>query len=336
MWIRALVPAALVAGLLAALPATAAPPTPETYSGTQSAYLEPRAQAEQSGESVRLAYVKVPEPGTYYADLTVNVTDESADSLQFVAISLVCKEETSIADQIGTRANIVRGETLPMSTRVYFRIKRQRGACFAYGTTMGLQSSSRPLSQRRLLARATLRISGPVSDRTVESRRFVYDDANRGFSGRSFLARPKQYAHASELVTSAGPGSTAFVTGNAYLTTCTVKGGSRDQTTDGRDLCTSSVVKRLPEGSLVRTRLLVRQYTPGGSVCATTVVPDSTRQFRVRARRHHLGIATEGTVTLSDKATCGDRIKVWTEVQVLTGPAVVVHFPGTSTGFRPL
>lgn len=334
MWIRALVPVALVAGLLAALPAAAEPPTPHTYTEPAKSYfLTPKSGAEESGKSVRLAYVKVPAPGTYYADLKVNVKDESADSVQFVAISLVCKEETSIADQIGTRANIVRGETLPMSTRVYFDVKDKRGACFAYGTTMGLKSSSTSLSQRRLLARATLTISGPVSDRTVESRRFVYDDANRGFSGRSFLAKPKQYAHASEVVTSAAPGSTAFVTGNAYLTTCTFRGGSRDQTTNGKDLCPRSV--DAPDGSLVRQRLLVRQYTPGGSVCATTVVPDSTRQFRITARRHHLGTATEGTITLSDKASCGSRIKVWTEVQVLSGPSVVVHFPATSTGFRP-
>lgn len=336
MWFRALAPAALVLGLLAALPASAEPKTPHTYSGTDSAYLTPRAGAEQSGPSVRLGYVKVPAPGTYYAELDATVKNQSVDALQLVSLSLVCKEESSVADQIGTRSNIIRGETLPMSTRVYFTIKDKRGACFAYGTTMGLQSSSKPLESRRLLARATLTISGPVSDRTEESRRFDFDDANRGFSGRSFLAKPKQQAHASELVTSAAPGSQAFVTGNAYLTTCTVLGGSRDQTTDGKDLCTRSVVKRVPDGSLVRTRLLVRQYTPGGSVCATTVVPGSTKQVRITARRHHSGAATEGTITLSSKQSCGNRIKVWTEVQVLSGPAVVVHFPATSTGFRPL
>ncbi|MBZ5735895.1 hypothetical protein K8Z61_15480 [Nocardioides sp. TRM66260-LWL] len=334
MWFRALAPAALVLGLLAALPASAEPPTPHTYSGTDSAYLTPRAGAEQSGPSVRLGYVKVPAPGTYYAELDATVKNQSVDAVQLVSLSLVCKEESSVADQIGTRSNIVRGETLPMSTRVYFTIKDKRGACFAYGTTMGLKSSSKPLTSRRLLARVTLTISGPVSDRTVESRRFDFDDANRGFSGRSFLAKPKQQAHASELVTSAAPGSQAFVTGNAYLTTCTFRGGSRDQTTDGRDLCPRSV--DAPNGSLVRERLLVRQYTPGGSVCATTVVPGSTKQFRITARRHHLGTAVEGTISLSAKQGCGNRIKVWTEVQVLSGPSVVVHFPATTTGFRPL
>lgn len=317
------------------LAATTVPASAEVYSGTTSVKLKPTSRAEQPGERVRIGYVKVPERGTYRASLTSVVTNRSADSVQYVAVSLICKEESSIEDQIGAAANTIKGETLTLNARVYFTIKK-RGACFAYGTTMGLRNSSASLSSRDLDVKSTLTIGGPVSAATKEAKRFVYDDANRGYSGRSFLAKPKVQAHAGELETSAAPGSTAFVSGNVYLTGCSHLAGSRDQTTDGKDLCTRSVVKRGAEGALVKVRLVVRQYTPGGRPCTTTIVPGSTVQKRITANRHHLPVAVQGDVTLpGSNAGCGYRVRAWTEVQVLSGPAVVVHFPSTVTAYSP-
>lgn len=324
----------LASGLLAGLLAAPAPATAAVYTGTTSEWLTPTSTVERPGPRVRIGYVKVPSPGTYLANLSAAITDDSTDSVQYVAVSLICKEETTIRDQVGAAANVVRGETLTLNARVYFSI-RKRGACFAYGTTMGLQKSSASLSSRRLKARTTLTISGPVSDATAETRRFVDNNASGDYAGRSFLAKPRVLAHAGELETQARPGSRALVTGNAYLTTCAFEGGSRDQTTNGKDLCTRAVVVRGERGTLARVRLVVRQYTPGGRVCATTVVPGSSTQVRITARRHHLPVAVKGDVTLADDAGCGSRTRAWTEVQVLDGPAVVVHFPSTVTAFRP-
>jgi hypothetical protein len=119
------------------------------------------------------------------------------------------------------------------------------------------------------------------------------------------------------------------------LTACTSDNGSRDQTTGGKKLCTPGVVKHGAAGSLVRLRLVVRQYTAQGAVCATTIVPGSTTQRRISARRHHLPVAVKGDVTLSEAAGCSSRLRAWTEVHVLDGPSVVVHFPNTVTAYRP-
>ncbi|MFC5010344.1 hypothetical protein [Nocardioides plantarum] len=324
----------LLAGLLAVVPWGAAPASAATRSDVTSAWLTPRAGANEAGPRVRLGYLKVQAPGTYSATLSAQVTDNSRDAVQIASVSLLCKENSGDEDRIGTSANVFRGETFAMGTRVYFSVK-DHGACFAYGSTMGLKTTSASLSSRRVRVRATLTVSGPVSSATRESKRFVYDDASRAYSGRSSLAKPHAFTHAAELQTAARRGSKAYVTGNTYLTTCISDGGSRDQTTNGRYLCTPGVIKHGEAGSLVRLRLVVRQYTPGGSVCETTIVPGSTTQKRISARRHHLPVAVKGAVTLPDNSRCGTKVRAWTEVQVLDGPAVVVHFPNTVTAYRP-
>ncbi len=323
--------ALVLGGVAVSAPAASA----ASYSGSTTVWLTPGSVVNATGARVSLGSVKVPSPGTYHADLSSRITDHSADSVQYVAVSLICKEETSIEDQVGSATNIVRGETRTLNARVYFSVSK-RAVCFAYGATTRLKGGSAAPSTRRLSARSTITITGPVASATRETRRFVWDDANRGYAGRSFLAKPGQYAHTGELSSSAAPGSQALVTGNVYLTTCSFQGGSRDQTTDGKDLCTAAVTRHVATGSLVQVRLVVRQYTSGGSVCATTIVPGSTAQVRITQTRHHLPVAVQGTVTLPAAAGCGSAVHAWTEVRVLSGPSVVVHFPSTVTAFRPI
>ena len=329
-----LVVGVLAAGLLAAAPWGAPPASAATYTDSTAAWLTPGAGVNESGPRVRIGYLKIQRPGTYYATLSAPIDDKSADAVQIASVSLLCKENSGDVDRVGTSANVFRGETFTLGARVYFSIK-ERGACFAYGSTMGLKRSSAPLSSRKVRVRATLTVAGPVSSATRETKRFVYDDADRGYAGKSFLAKPKVQAHAGELGTTAWRGSTAYVSGNAYLTTCVSDGGSRDQTTNGKNLCTPGVIKHGEAGSLVRLRLVARQYTAGGSVCATTIVPGTTTRKRISARRHHLPVAIQGRVTLSDSTRCGTKVRAWTEVQVLEGPSVVVHFPNTVTAYRP-
>ncbi|GAB3589440.1 hypothetical protein GCM10027446_01820 [Angustibacter peucedani] len=329
--------ALLVLGLLAGLVTGAAPASAASYTGSTSVWLYPGSVVNATGTRVSLGSVKVPSPGTYHADLSSRITDGSADSVQYVAVSLICKEETSIEDQVGAATNIVRGETRTLNARVYFSVKK-RAVCFAYGATTRLKGSSASPSTRRLSARSTITVTGPVASATRETKRFVYDDANRGYSGRSFLAKPGAYTHTGEFATTDTPGSQAVVTGNVYLTTCSFQGGSRDQTTNGKDLCTAAVTRHVSTGSLVQVRLVVRQYSAGGTrVCGTTVVPGSTTQVRITATRHHLPVAVQGTATLlgADKG-CGGPLHAWTEVRVISGPSTVVHFPSTVTAYRPI
>lgn len=326
----------VLTGLLAVLPTGASPASAARYERSTSTYLTPAGPVGVAGPRIRLGYVKVPSPGTYHATLATTITDRSADPVQLVSVSLVCKEESLTRDQIGASANVVHGERFTLTARVYFHV-RKRGACFAYGTTMGLVRSSAARTSRRVRANSTIVITGPVSSATRETTRFVDDDADRAFAGRSSLSRPGEYTHAGELATRARPGTRVLVTGNAYLTTCTAVGGSRDQTTNGRYLCTDDVVRRVAAGSLVRVRLVLRQYTPGGSVCHTAVVPGSTGLFRITAKRHHLPVGVHARTRVPDAdPRCGTLLRAWTEVRVLRGPAVVVHFPSTVTSFRPI
>ena len=92
---------------------------------------------------MRLGYVKVPSPGTYVATLATRITDTSADAVQLVSGLPICKEERGVEDQLGASANVVRGETLTLTARVHFAV-RKRAACFAYGTTMGLLRRAAP------------------------------------------------------------------------------------------------------------------------------------------------------------------------------------------------
>lgn len=300
-----------------------------------SATLTPSAQVRRNGENQKLGYLKISAPGTYMATLSANIRDDSVDPIQMASISLMCKERTKTLDKLGTAANIFRGETFPLTVRVYFTIK-ERGACFGYGATMTLRGSSASLSRRAVRATALLTVAGPVSATTVESRRFINDDPSRDrYAHRSFLAHPHQQTHAAALTTSAAPGSSALLTGSAYLTSCVSDGGSRDASTGGRELCVPSVIKHGQDGSLIRVRLVARQYAADGGACATTVVPGTTRRLRISARRHHLPVSLQGNVTLPSNARCTERVSTWIELTVLSGPAVVVHFPNTVTALRP-
>lgn len=325
----------LLLGLLASLLAATPPAEAAVYADSSTAHLVPSSTARRNGPNEKLGYVKIMTPGTYVATLSARIRDDSIDPIQVASISLLCKEESRILDKMGTAANVFRGETFPMSVRVYFTIAK-RGACFGYGATMILDRSSVPPARRGLRASASMVVAGPVSDATVESRRFAFDDPERdSYAGRSFLARPGRQTHAGELTTSAMPGSSAFVSGQAYLTSCVSEGGSRDASTGGRSVCTPGVVRHGDAGSLLRLRMMVRQYTPGGSACATTIVPSTSRRIRITARRHHLPVTLEGDVTLPANTRCGGRVRAWMEIAVLSGPAVVVHFPNTSSAYRP-
>ena len=117
-----------------------------------------------------------------------------------------------------------------------------------------------------------------------------------------------------------------------YLTSCTTSGGSRDITTNYKDLCTASVVVPGGLGPQVRTRIVVQQYQGDGTTpCRLVVVPNTTKTFRITPNRHHLPIYSGGTLTLPMKAGCGSHAQAWTEVYVLSAPAVVVKFPNSVT-----
>ena len=138
-------------------------------------------------------------------------------------------------------------------------------------------------------------------------------------------------------MTWAAPGSRAHVTGNVYLTTCTAQGGSRDQTTTTATCALPPSSGASPPGRWCRSGSWCGSTGRGGRVCGTTVVPGSTTRVRIKAKRHHLPVAVQGRVRLlGADAGCGARLRVWTEVRVLGGPSVVVHFPNAVTAFRSI
>jgi hypothetical protein len=328
--------------LLALAPAQGSTSSTTLVKSSTVKRLVPGAGLSNAGTRVTLALMKL-HAGTYFVELPVTVKHTNPDQVDYVAVSLLCKDMYGHMDQIGQAVNTLHGTSFTLMPRLYITFTgTMRGTCVGYAQATRIRgSSSASSSSRSITVTSAKLIVTPASKSAVETERYKGNTAanNHPFVGHSSRASKGVHFHAAAVPFKLSPSraNSFAVTGDVYLTACISPGGSRDASTNGRNLCTPSVVKSGGTGSLVRTRLVVQQYKADGTTpCRTVFVPNTTTTFAISPMRHHLPKALNGTVTLPVLAGCGSHAKAWTEVYVARAPAVVVHFPSSVTSVRPI
>ena len=336
---------------LALSPAQASSTSSTVTVSTAGVRLVPGAGITNAGSRVTLLKVKLVPGYTYHVEMPVSVAHTTADKVDYAAVSLVCKDTAGHQDMVGESTNTFHGTTFNFDPRLYITIKAKPGSS-ARGMCVGYAQATR--EEGPIGAAPSTRFLTVTSAKIVVTRDTAYANAretvrfkgnnynpnlSNPFAGHSARASKGAHFHAGPVAFTISPTSdhTLSLTGNAYLTTCTSGGGSRDGSTNGAQMCIPSVVKSIASGTEVRRRMIVQQYAADGvTPCRTLVVPNTTVTFNVTKHRHHLPVALKGTVTLPAKAGCGSHAQAWTEIFVEAGPPVVVHFPSTVTSVLPL
>ena len=222
----------------------------------------PASTIGKAGSRVQLFQVKI-YPGSYHIEMPVTVKHLNADAIDYIDVSLVCKDNYGHADQMGQAVNTLHGTSFTLTPRVYITFTgTMRGVCVGYAQeTRQRGPASVAPSTRALLITSAKMIVTPSSSSARETVRFKGDSSanNHPYVGHSSRASKGVHFHAAPVTFNSYPSAThSFaMTGNVYLTSCTTSGGSRDATTNGKNLCIPSVVK--PGGT--RT---AGAYTAGG------------------------------------------------------------------------
>jgi hypothetical protein len=352
--LHALLTVPLVAGMtmLALAPAQASGSSSTTIKSSNIHKLVPGPGIGNAGSRVTLVQLKLDPGYSYHVELPVTVKHTNPDATDYVAVSLVCNDAAGNEDMIGQAVNTIHGTTFTLQPRLYITIHKKfassnaRGTCTGYAQATRIAGSSGAASSSRslIVTSAKIIVQRSAADAYAqESVRFKGNNfstkSSNPYAGHSSRTSKGVRFHAAPVAftLNANKANTFALTSDVFLTSCTSTGGSRDATTNGKNLCTPAVVKTGGSGSLVRTRLIVTQYQANGTTaCRTVVVPNTTKTFAITPHRHHLPVSSQGNVTLPVKAGCGSHVRAWTEVTVLRAPSVIVHFPSSVTTVLPI
>jgi hypothetical protein len=335
------VPVAVVLAL-ALTPAQGSTSSRPTILATSSVKSLTPGHGLSSGPTVKLFAPMKLTPGTYYVKMPVTIKHTNPDQADYVDVSLICKDNYGHMNQMGQAVNTLHGTTFTLEPRFYVTLTgTQRGVCvgYAYEGRIHGNPSAAPSTRRLTVVSAQLIVT-PVTGKPSATMRFEDNTAanNHPLVGHSSRASKGVHFHAAPVSFKLTPNNnhTLALTANVFLTACTSPGGSRDPSTNGRNLC-ASVFKIGGSGPLVRTRLMVQQYQANGTTaCRTIVVPNTTSTFHIAPLRHHLPVLLQAHLSLPVKAGCGSHLKAWTEVYVESAPSVVVHFPSSVTSVLPI
>ncbi|HTY72760.1 MAG TPA: hypothetical protein VMI11_10105 [Actinomycetes bacterium] len=328
-------------GALALAPAQASSSAADAVVAKSSVTRLVPGRGLSSGPRVTLVKLKI-SPGTYYVQMPVTLQHTNPDPVDYVDVSLVCKDNYGHANQIGQAVNTLHGTTFTLQPRLYVTFTGSiRGVCAGYAYMGRIQGSpgASPSSRTIRVTSARLIVT-KASTAARETIRFKGNTAanNHPYTGHSSRVSVGVHFHAApvDFTVDTTKASSFSLAGDVFMTACTSPGGSQDPTTHGVNLC-ASVFKVIKAGPQVRTRLMVRQYAPDGvTACRTLVVPLTTTTFHISSKRHHLPVELNGTLTLPPMAGCGSHAQAWTEVYVESAPSVVVHFPSSNTAVVPI
>lgn len=339
---------AAAAGVAAGLLGAAAGPSDAAESASVRAFagvtLTTGAGISVPGPSVTLADVRPLAPGRYLVTMDTVARHVSVDAVDLVAVTVGCADKSGAKSSIGQYANTLKGtgvDRIRLAPRLMFTVTQQ-GVCWATARAQRINpaGTSADATRQVVLEPGTFTIVRQVASGATTSARYrTLADGTKKWLGTSSLAlKGKRFAAARTNATLPSGATTLGVTGDLQLTTCTGRYGSFDETTNRRNLCDrSGVWFSTAAGPSVRTELKVRQYAPDGvTVCRTVAVPGTASQSRISAARHHAPRQLQGTVALPAKAGCGRKVLAYVEVLVADGPAVVVHWPGSSVTVRPI
>jgi hypothetical protein len=110
------------------------------------------------------------------------------------------------------------------------------------------------------------------------------------------------------------------------LTACTSVSGSRDPTTDGRELCED--VKNPNHPGVAQVQLIgYRRPLRSRARCLWTRTPVSPRVVTIDAITHHLVVTLTRRLTLGQTATCSPILRAWVKIGAEPGTAVMFNAP---------
>lgn len=263
--------------------------------------------------------VQTGERRVVVADVVAYQPRDTPDRAMMATLSLNCWPQSTEVTSSGATQNLTRGRTTPMQARFLY-VAGEAGPVTCTLNAYG--SRPRPTyggsARNRWYADTGTRIS-------VGAPQPAWS-ASHASSGRSTVVRRGAAARGlATFAQSLGSSHTARLDSDHKVTTCSSVGGSRDETTDGRDLCASHVSAR---GS--RVRLVVRAVQLGRhGPCGRQTVVD--RVYRVTPAVHHLMIHATGTLRASRVAGCLRDFRVSTVLRGVGGAPFVVHRPSELT-----
>jgi hypothetical protein len=254
-----------------------------------------------------------------YVSATVVARQPSStpDSLLMASVAVTCGPAGAGVVNSGATENVTRGAATTFRPGfVYTAPRTGMAACTMVASGLRPRPSS----------------SGPTY------RNVWYVDAGSGLSvgvplpfwNRSVAStRPSRVLESGEVFTSirrtvtVGEVPAFRVVTEHKVTTCAAVGGSRDDTTRGRELCAGLVSR---SGSRLRLVVTASQRTRSGGACgAEQVVVD--RSVLVRPDVHHQMVEGVGRVRVWHAAGCLPSFRLVGRITSVRGAAVLVHTP---------
>ena len=245
----------------------------------------------------------------------------TSDPLLMAAVSVTCSPQAGGVANAGATQNLLRGSATTMTPRFVYRAPRT-GMAACVLTASGLRprpsAVGYPSSNLWYVAPGSfLAVSAPVprwgGTMSTDERSRVLDQGEAWAPVRRIVR--------------VGPVREFELVSDHKLTTCAAVGGSRDSSTQGRELCAGRVDRTGTTVRLVVTA--VQRRRTGGSCGAPQVVDD--RLAWVRASVHHRMVFSKGVVRVSRAPGCTREFLVTGTIRHVRGADVLVHAPSERT-----
>lgn len=336
-----LVTAVLLAGVVAGLPASsvrggddlataAAPRTGQThvttsrtnYGGTRTI----RAYKHGSRTLFRVSFWAEKGDRRYVSALVrAHHPRSSTDRVLMAAVNLQCFPSAGTASRAGATQNTRRGTVTPLRARiVYAARKTGMVRCFARATGGRPQPHGRGRAGSNVwYARqgSYLAVGAPMN----ATMRKIDTSHLRS----RVLDRPGATWTPVDRTVRLASGTRRFhVVSDHKVTVCSSRGGSKDPTTRGRNLCTSKHIRRGGSSTVSQT-VKVRQRRSDGSWCGGWQLLERQKRYRVTAAVHHKMIFSRHRVRVSKQ--CAPVFTVVVRLRLVRGTDTVVHAGSINT-----
>ena len=243
------------------------------------------------------------------------------DTLLMASVSVSCSPSKEGVSNAGATQNVLRGDRVVLTPRFVYVVPRT-GMVGCVLVASGLRprpSASGPSTANVWYVElgSYLEVSEPMGwwPRSLASR-----------ATSRVIARGQRWTPIASIVP-VGADETSFeLVSDHKVTTCSSVGGSRDSSTDGRELCAGRVSTR---GSWVRLVVSAVQLGRQGRACAKPQVFRSLR--KVTPEVHHAMVFSTSVVPVSRAASCGSRFAVRGSIEHAGGADVVIHAPSERT-----
>jgi len=254
-----------------------------------------------------------------YVSATVVARQPSTtpDSLLMASVAVTCGPAGAGVVNSGATQNLSRGSaTVFRPGFVYTAPRTGMAACTVAASGLRPRPSSSGPAYRNVWyvdggSGFSVGVALPTWNRSIESTR------------RSRVLESGETFTSIRRTVTVGPVSAFRLVSAHKVTTCAAVGGSRDDTTRGRELCEGLVSR---SGSRLRLVVTARQETRGGGACGADQVVVN-RSALVRPNVHHQMVQGSGRVRVWQAAGCVPSFRLVDRIEAVRGAAVLVHTP---------